>query len=121
MKAYLVSEKLHNFERNQEPLKSMGIGVKVAKDKFIDLFPKSSDFDNRWEDIKGILYEPTTKITSTPDPQIADKVHVTISLPEHKMNPFFFDGIRHLIDSHSPKVLYIRTIGPKKMVLSHYI
>ena len=123
MKAYLVSEKLHNFERSQEPLKTLGIGV---KNKFYDLMPHSilssaSDFREDWFKIKEILDKPTSNIQFiNPLKEVKireDKPYVSISLPFDPLNWFFFKSILSILDSHSPKKLTKRSIESHKLTL----
>lgn len=126
MKANLVSETLHNFERNQEPLKSMGIGVTRNLEKFFGLMPKSlfSQGNQFWEDwvrMKEILEKPTTSIQFHNPLQEAkireDRSYVKISLPPDPLNWFFFKGLILMIYSHSPKKLTKRSIQPNSLTL----
>jgi hypothetical protein len=121
MKANLVSEELHNFERNQEPLRSLGIGV---KNRFYDLMPKSvfsqgNPFWQDWSRMKEILDKPTTNIQFyEPVKEIKSRTDVpmvSISLPDDPLNWFFFKSLILINDSHTPKRLRYRSIQPNKV------
>lgn len=120
MKAYLVSEKLHNFERSQEPLKSLGIGV---KNRFYDLMPnspnnKSSEYWENWDKMKKILNDPSCTIEFKGFPKndaIGDSPLVSITLPENPLNFFMFQSLRQIINNHSPKNLRWKSTQPNKI------
>jgi hypothetical protein len=125
MKAYLVSEKMNNFERGQDPKEAMNLGL---KNKFIQLFPKSlgGGFSNSWKKIKEIIQEPTTQISFEPDLTTlylyhgTNKTRIRLILPEHKMNYFFFEGIQTIIDAHSPKIIQGLKYDDKEMLFYYY-
>ena len=112
-----------NFERGQDPLKSMDIGI---KNRFLKLFPKylesgDSQTFKDWKKIQEIILDTTTGVSFKPDPKITDKVQITLTLPEHRMNYFFFEGIQNIIDSNSPKTLYVVQYDNKKMNFFYYL
>jgi hypothetical protein len=118
MKANLVSEKLQNFERGQDPKEAMGIGVKK---RFFEYFPtcpsrENSEIDYElWQNIKRIINKTTTEVTfdykitkgKLYNKSIPTKNYfMTIKLPVNEMNIFFFRYLQIIIDAHTPKKLY---------------
>jgi hypothetical protein len=120
MKAYLVSEKLQDFERGIDPYAALGLGIKV---KFYELMPespnhKSSEYWESWDKMKKILNDPSCTIEFKEYPKsdtIGDSPLVSITLPESPLNFFMFQTLRQIINSHSPKSLRWKSTQPNKI------
>lgn len=128
MKAQFISERV-NFERGQDPLKAMDLGNSRLKNKFLKLFPEhlengDSQTFKDWKKIQEIILDTTTEVSFKPGLESLshkhNKIHITLTLPEHRMNYFFFESIQNVIDRNSPKVLYITQYDNKKMDFFYY-
>jgi hypothetical protein len=100
MKAQKIYEKL-GFERRQDPKAAMEIGQAKDKKKLIALmadpgnFPSSEDAKAKFEYMKKVIMEPTTKVRfekkheSTPGDG-----RIVITLPPSPVNVFFFESLK---------------------------
>ena len=120
MRAKLISEKF-DFERGRDPKEVLDIGIKK---EFFQYFPKSledsvSHFYKIWKRVKAVINDPKTQVifseenisrSGRPTEDGFKNHFMTIKLDKgNPLNPFFFQTLAQILNSHSPIQLYQTT------------